>query len=100
MIIYTAYLQILPRLIKQAKGVYVDDELPPDCVLKKLGAFKEADEEKKVRSIQRYAFEPRWIKSPAEINLMRHSASIASQVGLPVAFELFKMSFFNFLLKY
>ena len=73
-------MQILPRLIKQAKGIYVDDELPPECVLKKLGAFKEADDEKKVRSIQRYAFEPRWIKSPAEINLMKKSASIASQV--------------------
>ena len=73
-------LQHLPQLLKQSKGVYVDNELPSDSELGQLPAFKEATQEKKVHSIQKHSHEARWIKSPSEINLIRHSAGIACQV--------------------
>lgn len=74
--------KILPRLLKQAKAVYVEDDVPSGCDVDKLSAFKDAVQEKKVHSVQRYAYESRWVKSPSEINLMRQSAAIACQAFL------------------
>ncbi|KAH7436079.1 hypothetical protein KP509_05G001300 [Ceratopteris richardii] len=71
--------KILPRLLKQAKSIYAEDEIPSGGSLDKLPAYKEAIQEKKVHSVHRYAYECRFIKSPAEINLMRHAAKITSE---------------------
>lgn len=71
--------KILPRLLKQAKAIYAEDEMPPGGDLDKLPAYKESVQEKKVHSVHRYAFECRFVKSPSEINLMRRAAKITSE---------------------
>lgn len=74
--------KFLPRLMQQAKAVYAEDEIPPGCELGKLPAYKEAVQEKKIKSIHRHAYECRWVKSPSEINLMRRAAKITSEAFL------------------
>lgn len=73
--------EILPRMIKRSKGIYVDNSLLGDDV-NKLLAFQEAVRHGKVHNLQKYTHEDRWIKSASEINLMRHSAAIACQAFL------------------
>lgn len=48
-----------------------------------LEAFQRATYNGKVKDFSVYTHEARWVKSQAELNLMRHSASIACQVLSP-----------------
>lgn len=75
-------LQHLPRLLKQARGVYIDGEVPSGSELGQLPAYKEAVQEKKVHNVSKYTHEARWVKSSSELNLMRHAAGMACQVRL------------------
>lgn len=45
-----------------------------------LDAFQKASSNGKVKDLSVHTHEARWVKSPAELNLMRNSASIACQV--------------------
>lgn len=45
-----------------------------------LDAFRKASYSRKVKELSCFTHEARWIKSPAELMLMRQSASIACQV--------------------
>ncbi|MCO5598992.1 hypothetical protein L7F22_053091 [Adiantum nelumboides] len=71
--------KFLPRLLKQAKAIYAEDENCPGDDLGKLPAYKELVQEKKVLSVHKYAYECRFVKSPSEISLMRRAAKITSE---------------------
>lgn len=55
--------------VKTATKTYVDFE-----------SFQKISNEKKVKDLSKYTHELRWLKSPAETELMRKAASIACQV--------------------
>ncbi|KAI5077239.1 hypothetical protein GOP47_0007063 [Adiantum capillus-veneris] len=79
--------KILPRLLKQSKKIYVEEDFFPGSDLdnlpggdlRKLPAYKEMLQEKKVESVHKHAYECRFVKSPSEVNLMRHAAKITSE---------------------
>lgn len=52
-----------------------------------LESFQKAFSQGKVKDISTYTHELRWVKSPAELGLMRESASIASQALLQTLFH-------------
>lgn len=51
-----------------------------DSAYMSLESFQKAAYNSKVKDFSIYSHEARWIKSEAELNLMRNSASIACQV--------------------
>lgn len=67
--------KVLPDIIRRAKTVFCDlGSLTP--VVAELEAFQSALQQGRVRSLNRYSHQQRWVKSPSELNLMREAASI------------------------
>lgn len=62
--------------VKTATKTYVDFE-----------SFQKISNEKKVKDLSKYTHELRWLKSPAETELMRKAASIACQAQLQTMFH-------------
>lgn len=73
------WLQILPGIILRSSKLFHNREAAVQTYAQ-LEAFREADYNGKVRNLSKFTHELRWIKSPAELKLMRESASIACQV--------------------
>jgi Xaa-Pro aminopeptidase len=73
--------EILPQFIARAKSIYCDlGFLNP--IVGELPQFQEAIRQGKVRSLNKYSQLVRWIKSSAELELMRQAAAITSKVCL------------------
>lgn len=78
---YSFALQVLPDIIRRAKTVFCDlGSLTP--VVAELEAFQSALQQGRVRSLNRYSHQQRWVKSPSELNLMREAASITCKVRI------------------
>ncbi len=74
-------VQILPQFIARAKAIYCDlGFLNP--IVQELPQFQEAIQQGKVRSLNKYSQLVRWVKSSAELELMRQAAAITSKVCL------------------
>jgi Xaa-Pro aminopeptidase len=74
-------VQILPQFIARAKSIYCDlGFLNP--FVGELPQFQEAVQQGKVRSLNKYSQLVRWVKSSAELELMRQAAAITSKVCL------------------
>ncbi|KAL9269430.1 Intermediate cleaving peptidase 55, mitochondrial-like protein [Drosera capensis] len=73
--------EMLPRIIQGSSGLYhnVKTSTP---VYKDLEAFQKAYYDGKVKDLSVYTHDLRWLKSPAEISLMRDSTSVACQALL------------------
>ncbi|EPS61873.1 hypothetical protein M569_12916, partial [Genlisea aurea] len=73
--------KILSRMIRSSSQVFHNMNTS-DSAYVNLDAFDEAAKNGKVKDFSVYSHEARWIKSEAELNLMRSSASIACQALL------------------
>ncbi|CAM8894634.1 unnamed protein product [Rhodiola kirilowii] len=73
--------EVLPGLIGRSSNLFHNGKTST-AEYTDLEAFKMAASKGKVKDISTYSHELRWIKSPAEIKLMRESASIACQALL------------------
>ncbi|XP_044483038.1 intermediate cleaving peptidase 55, mitochondrial isoform X1 [Mangifera indica] len=73
--------EILPGIILRSSKLFHNREAAVQTYAQ-LEAFREADYNGKVRNLSKFTHELRWIKSPAELKLMRESASIACQALL------------------
>ncbi|XP_059652269.1 intermediate cleaving peptidase 55, mitochondrial [Cornus florida] len=73
--------EILPDMIRSSSKLFhnLNTAIPSYMDLE---AFQKADSSGKVKDLSVYTHEARWIKSPAELKLMRDSASIGSQALL------------------
>jgi len=72
-------MQILPGIIGGSYELLHNMKTATQTYMS-LESFKQAFSRGKVKDISTYTHELRWVKSPAELSLMRESASIASQV--------------------
>lgn len=72
-------LQILPDMIGRSSKLFHNQETAVQTYTN-LEAFQKADFYGAVRNLSRLTHELRWVKSPAELKLMRESASIGCQV--------------------
>ncbi|KAH8948641.1 hypothetical protein BDL97_11G104400 [Sphagnum fallax] len=73
--------EILPQFIARAKAIYCDlGFLNP--IVQELPQFQEAIQQGKVRSLNKYSQLVRWVKSSAELELMRQAAAITSKAML------------------
>ncbi|KAK6915686.1 Rhodanase, C-terminal [Dillenia turbinata] len=73
--------QVLPDLIAGSTKLYHNVKTASPKYME-LEAFQKAAYNGKVKDLSMYTHELKWIKSPAELNLMRKSASIACQALL------------------
>ncbi|CAM8897254.1 unnamed protein product [Rhodiola kirilowii] len=73
--------EVLPGLIGRSSNLFHNGKTAT-AEYTDLEAFQVAASKGKVKDISTYSHELRWIKSPAEIKLMRESASIACQALL------------------
>ncbi|KAG0609260.1 hypothetical protein M758_8G171000 [Ceratodon purpureus] len=67
--------KVLPEMLGRAKAIYCDLGLLTPFVAE-LDAFQTALQQGRVRSLNRYSHQMRWVKSPSELTLMRKAASI------------------------
>jgi Xaa-Pro aminopeptidase len=68
-------------MLERAKTVFCDlGSLTP--LVAELEAFQTALQQGRVRSLNRYSHQMRWVKSPSELQLMRNAASITCKVGI------------------
>lgn len=76
---FSVVLQILPDMIGSSSKVFhnVNTAIP---TYMNLQAFQKLSLRGKVKDLSMYTHEARWVKSPAELKLMRDSASIGCQV--------------------
>lgn len=82
--------QVLPPMLRQASRVFHNPKTAPASPYSRLEAFQQALADSRVHDISACTHELRWVKSPSEISLMRHSASIACQVApFPTRFLVF-----------
>jgi len=72
-------MQILPGIIGGSSELLHNMKTASQTYMS-LESFQKAFSQGKVKDISTYTHELRWVKSPAELGLMRESASIASQV--------------------
>lgn len=72
-------LQILPDMIRRSAKLFHNVQTATPTYMD-LEAFQKAAYVDKVKALSSLTHELRWVKSPAEINLMKESASIACQV--------------------
>ncbi|XP_057963024.1 intermediate cleaving peptidase 55, mitochondrial [Malania oleifera] len=73
--------KILPNMIGRSSKLFHSTRTAVSTYMG-LNAFQKANYSGKVDDLTSYTHELRWIKSPAELNLMRESASIACQALL------------------
>ncbi|GAB2277350.1 aminopeptidase [Dionaea muscipula] len=78
--------EILPGMMQGLSGLYHNVKTATP-VYKDLDAFQKAFYDGKVKDLSVCTHDLRWIKSPAEISLMRESASIACQALLQTMFH-------------
>ncbi|CAA2972654.1 intermediate cleaving peptidase 55, mitochondrial [Olea europaea var. sylvestris] len=73
--------KILPRMIESSSQLFHNVKTASASYVG-LDAFQKASSNGKVKDLSVHTHEARWVKSPAELNLMRNSASIACQALL------------------
>lgn len=73
------WLQILPDMIGRSSRLFHNRETGVKAYVD-LEAFRRADSYDMVSNLSKFTHELRWVKSSAELKLMRESASIACQV--------------------
>lgn len=73
--------KILPRMIESSSLLFHNVKTASSSYVG-LEAFQKASYNGKVKDFSVHTHEARWVKSPAELNLMRNSASIACQALL------------------
>ncbi|XP_073153867.1 intermediate cleaving peptidase 55, mitochondrial-like isoform X1 [Henckelia pumila] len=73
--------KILSRMIERSSQLFHNVNTSKS-IYTNLEAFQRATYNGKVKDFSVYTHEARWVKSQAELNLMRHSASIACQALL------------------
>lgn len=77
-------LQILKKMIENSSTLF-HNKYTAKPTYTSLQAFQNVASMGKVMDLSTYTHEARWVKSPAEIRLMRDSASIGCQVLSTVA---------------
>lgn len=78
--------EILPGMIKGSSQLFHNIKTATSTY-EDLDAFQKAFTDGKVKDLSAYTHELRWIKSPAELNLMSEAASIGSQALLQTMFH-------------
>ncbi|XP_052192757.1 intermediate cleaving peptidase 55, mitochondrial isoform X2 [Diospyros lotus] len=73
--------KILPDMIRSSSNLFHNVKTATPAYTE-LEAFQKADNDGKVKDFSVYTHEARWIKSPAELKLMRDSAAIGCQALL------------------
>lgn len=79
--------QILPEMIRQSSKLF-HNSYTATPTYTNLDVYQKAASNGKVKDLSSYTHELRWVKSPAELSLMRESASIACQVLWHVNFTI------------
>lgn len=72
-------LQILKNMIENSSTLF-HNKYTAKPIYTSLQAFQKLASRGKVMDLSMYTHEARWVKSPAELKLMRDSASIGCQV--------------------
>ncbi|KAK4794263.1 hypothetical protein SAY86_012257 [Trapa natans] len=73
--------EILPEMIRESSSLFHNIYTATPAYTN-LDAYKKAASKSEVKDLSSYTHELRWVKSPAELVLMRESASIACQALL------------------
>lgn len=74
-------MQMLSGLLERSSEVFHNVKTATRTYVE-LESFQKALNKGKAKDLSVYTHEMRWVKSPAEINLMREAATIACQVTL------------------